>query len=35
MRLTTLGTELTAYSDWSGYIVSEVLLSAATCQPDK
>jgi hypothetical protein len=35
MRFTSVGTELTAYNDWSGYIVSEVLLSAATCQPEQ
>ncbi len=30
MRSITLGTESTGYNDWSGYIVSEVLPSAAT-----
>ena len=29
------GTESTGYRDWSGYIVEAVLLSAATCQPDR
>ncbi|MNV73220.1 hypothetical protein D3C71_1663560 [compost metagenome] len=30
-----VGTESYAYSDWSGYMVSDVLPSAATCQPDR
>jgi hypothetical protein len=33
--LTTVGTDETAYSDWSGYIESESLASAATCQPER
>ena len=33
MRLTTCGTELAGYSDWSGYISPARLASAATCQP--
>ena len=33
MRLTTFGTESTAYSDWSGYISPLLLASPATCQP--
>jgi hypothetical protein len=35
MRLTTVGTDDTAYSDWSGYICSESFASAATCQPER
>ena len=35
MRLTTSGTELAGYSDWSGYISPATLASAATCQPDR
>ena len=35
MRFTTVGTEDTAYSDWSGYIESESFASAATCQPER
>jgi len=35
MRFTTVGTEETAYNDWSGYIESESLASAATCQPER
>ena len=35
MRRTIVGTESYAYSDWSGYMVSLVLPSAATCQPDR
>ncbi len=33
--LTTLGTESTEYSDWSGYISPLLLASPATCQPDR
>jgi hypothetical protein len=29
------GTELTGYSDWSGYISPATLASAATCHPDR
>ncbi len=35
MRFTTFGTELTGYSDWSGYISPAMFASAATCQPDR
>ena len=35
MRFTTVGTDVVAYSDWSGYIESESLASAATCQPER
>jgi hypothetical protein len=35
MRLHDVGTELTGYSDWSGYISPAMLASAATCQPDR
>ncbi len=32
---TTLGTESTEYSDWSGYISPLLFASPATCQPDR
>ena len=35
MRRTMVGTESYAYRDWSGYMVSLLLPSAATCQPDR
>ena len=35
IRRTTSGTELTGYSDWSGYISPAMFASAATCQPDR
>ena len=35
MRFTTVGTDDTAYSDWSGYMCSESFASAATCQPER
>jgi hypothetical protein len=35
MRFTTEGTEVVAYSDWSGYMASESFASAATCQPER